>query len=99
MGALEAILWVVSCVASGFAFLALFRGVVRTAPSLDGSLARSAYAIYLVHYVFVLWAQFALLGQPLPAGVKFAATFAFALLFSWLTAQALLRIPGVRQVL
>jgi len=99
MGALEAILWVISCVASGFGFLALFRGVVRTRRAWMDSLARSAYAIYIVHYVFVLWAQFALLGQPLPAGAKFVATFAFALLFSWMTAQALLRIPGVRRIL
>jgi hypothetical protein len=99
MGALEAMLWVLSCVTSCFAFLALFRGVVRTRRSWMDSLARSAYTIYLVHYVFVLWAQFVLLDQPIPAGIKFAATFAFALLFSWTTAQALLRIPGARHVL
>ncbi len=99
LGALEAILWVLSCVASGFAFLALFRGVVRTRRPWMDSLARSAYAIYIVHYFFVLWAQFALLDQPLPAGVKFAITFAIALTLSWLTAQVLLRIPGARQVL
>jgi peptidoglycan/LPS O-acetylase OafA/YrhL len=63
------------------------------------SLARSAYAIYLVHYVFVLWAQFFLLDEPLPASIKFATTFAFAVLFSWMTAQALLWIPGARHVL
>ena len=99
LGALEAILWVLSCVASGFAFLALFRGVVRARRPWMDSLARSAYAIYLVHYFFVLWTQFALLDQPFPAGVKFAMTFAIALMLSWLTAQVLLRIPGVRRVL
>ena len=99
LGAVEAILWVVSCVASCFAFLALFRGVVRTRRAWMDSLARSAYTIYLVHYVFVLWAQYALLNQPLPAGVKFAAVFASATLLSWLTAQALLRIPGARRIL
>jgi len=99
LGALEAILWVLSCVASSFGFVALFRGVVRTRRAWMDSLARSAYGIYLVHYVFVLWVQYALLDQPLPAGVKFAATFAFALLLSWMTAQALLRIPGARRVL
>ena len=99
MGALEAILWVFSCVASGFGFLALFRGVVRTRRRWMDSLARSAYTIYLVHYFFVLWAQFALLGLAASAGVKFAATFAFALLFSWMTARVLLRIPGVRRIL
>ncbi len=99
MGGLESILWVLSCVASCFGFLALFRGVVRTRRLWMDSLARSAYTIYLVHYVFVLWAQFALLDQPFPAGIKFAMTFALALLFSWTTAQVLLGIPGMRRVL
>ena len=99
MGALEAMLWVLSCVTSCFAFLALFRGVVRTRrPGWIRS--RGAHnSTYLVHYVFVLWAQYILLGQPIPASIKFAATFAFALLFSWTTAQALLRISGARRVL
>jgi len=95
----EAILWIVSCVASCFAFLALFRGVVRTRRAWMDSLARSAYAIYIVHYVFVLWAQYTLLNLPLPAGVKFVAVFAFATLSSWLTARALLRVPGARRIL
>jgi peptidoglycan/LPS O-acetylase OafA/YrhL len=63
------------------------------------SIARSAYGIYLVHYVFVLWAQYAMLDWPLPASVKFAATFAFALAASWVTARALLLIPVARRVL
>jgi peptidoglycan/LPS O-acetylase OafA/YrhL len=99
LGALEALLWVVSCVASCFGFLALFRGLVRTRRPWMDSLARSAYSIYLVHYFFVLWVQFALLGLPLFAGIKFVITFVLALLFSWATAQALLRIPGARRVL
>ena len=99
IGVLESILWVLSCVASCFGFLALFRGVVRTRRLWMDSLARSAYTIYLVHYVFVLWAQFTLLDQPVPASIKFATTFAFALLFSWMTAQALFWIPGARRVL
>jgi uncharacterized membrane protein YozB (DUF420 family) len=99
LGALEAILWVVSCVTSCFAFVALFRGVVRKHRAWMDSLARSAYTIYLVHYVFVLWMQYALLALPLPAAAKFAATFVFAVLFSWMTARALLTIPGARRVL
>ena len=99
MGALEAILWVVSCVASCFGFLALFRGVVRTRRTWMDSLARSAYSIYLVHYFFVLWVQFFLLGLPVFAGIKFVITFALALAFSWTTAQGLLRISGARRVL
>lgn len=98
-GDLEAALWVLSCTASSFAFLALFRGVVRQRRAWMDSLARSAYAIYLVHYVFVLWTQYALLAAPLSAAAKFLATFAIATSMSWITAQALLRIPGAQRVI
>jgi glucans biosynthesis protein C len=98
-GALEAVLWVISCVASCFGFLALFRGVVRTRRRWMDSIARSAYGIYIVHYVFVLWLQFALLDQPIPVSLKFLLTFALALLLSWATTQMLLRVPGVARAL
>jgi glucans biosynthesis protein C len=98
-GATEAVLWVVSCVASSFAFLAMFRGVVRTARPWMESLSRSAYAIYLVHYVFVVWAQIALLGVALPAGMKFLLTLSLAAAFSWVTAQLALAVPGARRIL
>ena len=97
-GALEAILWTLSCVASSFAFLALFRGVVRTRRPWMDSLSRSAYAIYLVHYVFVVWVQRALLGLDLHAGVKFLVTFVVATGLSWLTARLLLTVPGLRRI-
>jgi len=98
-GAIEAMLWVLSCVASCFGFLALFRGAVRQRRPWMDSLARSAYAIYIVHYVFVLWTQYALLGSTLPAAVKFVLTFGAAVALSWLSAQGLLRTPGIRKIL
>ena len=67
VGAIEAVLWVVSCVASCFAFLALFRGAVRTTRPWMDSLSRSAYIIYVVHYVYVLWLQRALMGLEVHA--------------------------------
>lgn len=98
-GAMEAVLWVASCVASCFGFLALFRGTVRRRRPWMDSLARSAYAIYIVHYVFVLWAQYALLGSDLPASIKFVLTFGAAVFLSWLSAQLLLKVRGVREIL
>lgn len=98
-GSIEALLWTLSCVASSFAFLALFRGVVRTRRPWMDSLSRSAYAIYLVHYVFVVWVQRALLGVDLHAGLKFLVTFVVAAGLSWLTAQLLLTVPGVRRII
>jgi hypothetical protein len=98
-GAIEAVLWVASCVASGFAFLAIFRGTVRTRRPWMDSLSRSSYIIYLVHYVFVVWLQRAVMGVDVHASAKFLIVFAGALALSWLTAQGLLAVPWLRRVL
>jgi hypothetical protein len=97
-GAIWAILWVVSCVASCFAFLALFRGAVLTRRRWMDSLSRSAYIIYIVHYLYVLWLQRALMGGSIHASLKFLIVFTGATGLSWLTAQCLLRFPWLRQV-
>jgi len=98
-GALEAVLWVISCVASSFAFLALFRGINLTPRAWMISLSRSAYIMYLVHYVFVTWTQRIVLDRPIPVAIKFLFVFLATTLFSWLTAQALLRIPILNTIL
>jgi glucans biosynthesis protein C len=98
-GTIWAILWVVSCVASCFGFLALFRGAVRKRRPWMDSLSRSAYVIYIVHYVYVLWLQRALMGVNVHASLKFLVVFTGATLFSWLTAQCLLAFPWLRRVL
>ena len=63
------------------------------------SLSRSAYIIYIVHYVYVLWLQRALMGVSVHASLKFLAVFTVATLLSWLTAQCLLGFPWLRRVL
>jgi hypothetical protein len=98
-GSIWAILWVVSCVASCFGFLALFRGAVGTRRRWLDSLARSAYIIYIVHYVYVVWLQRALMGVRCHASLKFLVVFTAATLFSWLTAQCLLAFAWLRRVL
>jgi hypothetical protein len=97
-GSLEAALWVIGNVASTFAFMALFRGAVSKRRSWMDSLARSAYVMYLVHYVFVTWTQWLLLGVNFPAGIKFLLVFLSVTALNWLTAQVALRIPGLRSV-
>jgi glucan biosynthesis protein C len=102
-GALESILWVLSCVASCFGFLALFRGI-RLAPSpwiaaSMNSLSRCAYGMYLVHYVFITWTQRLVLDRPIHAAIKFLFVFLATTLLSWLTTQAALRIPKVSSIL
>jgi len=98
-GVIEALLWVVSCVASCFGFLALFRGVGFRSRGWMLSLGRSAYVMYLVHYVYVLWMQRLLLDRPIWAGFKFAIVFLATVLLSWITAQGLLRVPRLKAIL
>jgi len=57
------------------------------------SLADNAYGIYFVHYVFVIWLQYLLLGAPLFAIVKGAIVFVGALALSWATTAAVCCIP------
>ena len=63
------------------------------------SLARTAYIIYLVHYLYVVWLQRALMGVHCHASLKFLVVFTGATLFSWLTAQCLLAFTWLRRVL
>ncbi|NYF79939.1 acyltransferase family protein [Granulicella arctica] len=98
-GTLEALLWLASCVASCLGFLALFRGIQwRPLPWLI-SLSRSAYVMYLVHYVYITWTQRLLLDRPIFAGIKCVFVFLATTLLSWLTAQLALRIPKLKTIL
>jgi glucans biosynthesis protein C len=56
------------------------------------SLSRNAYGIYLIHYVFVVWLQYALLNAPLFAFAKAAIVFGGTLVLSWATSAALRRL-------
>jgi glucans biosynthesis protein C len=91
--------FVFACFASSFAVLAVvLRFASRRLPSLAG-LRDSAYGMYLVHYLFVVWLQFALLGIALPAVIKAALVFGGTLFLSWWTVAALRRVPPVGQIL
>jgi len=90
--------FVLSCAASGFAFLAFFVRFVKRTRIFD-SLRDNAFGIYLVHYAFVSWLQYALLPAGLPGFIKAAAVTLGALALSWGTTAALRRIPVVARVL
>lgn len=83
-------LYVASCTLSCLAFLATFKANVHTPKPAWNALSANAYGIYLVHYIFITWCQYALLPIPIHAIVKFALTWVVSLSLSWLT-TALLR--------
>jgi hypothetical protein len=91
--------FVIACFASCFAVLAVaLRFISRRLPSLAG-LRDSAYGMYLVHYLFVVWLQFALLGMALPAVIKGLVVFGGTLFLSWGTVAALRRLPPIGQII
>lgn len=72
-----------ACVAGGTCLLATFLRFSRLTSRVLDSLSANAYGIYLVHYVFTVWLQYALLSADLPAVVKAVAVFAGAVALSW----------------
>jgi glucans biosynthesis protein C len=58
------------------------------------SLSRSAYGMYLIHYVFVVWLQYALLGAALSAITKASIVFTVTVIASWGTMVLVGRLPS-----
>lgn len=69
----------------------LWFGVVRS--RVLASLSANAFGMYVVHYVFVVWFQYALLGAALPAVAKAMMVFGATLAFSWAATAALRVTP------
>jgi glucan biosynthesis protein C len=90
---------VLSCAGISFGLAAVFvRFATVRWPGFD-SLSDHAYGIYLVHYVFVIWLQYILLGFALLAIAKAAIVFGATLILSWVTAAAVCRVPIGARVL
>jgi peptidoglycan/LPS O-acetylase OafA/YrhL len=78
---------------------AVFLRFAAAPPPLFASLSEHAYGIYLVHYVFVIWLQYLLLGVALFAVAKAAIVFAGTLILSWSVTAAMCRVSiGARLI-
>jgi glucans biosynthesis protein C len=91
--------YVLACFASCFFMLATAIRFGRRRMTVLDSLKVNAYGMYLIHYLFVVWLQYALLGFDLPAIVKGLLVFAATLLLSWSATAALRREPWIAQVI
>ena len=91
--------------AQTFSLLALFLRFDSKGTSLLDPLRESAFGIYLIHYVPVLWLQYALFGASLApaeqetAVLKALIAFVLTLAISWAATAALRKIPGATRVL
>jgi Acyltransferase family len=75
---------------------------LRFAPGnwrLMDALRPSAYGIFLTHYVFIIWLQYAVYDLPWHAGVKAVTVFAGTLVLSWALTVLLRRIPLVARMI
>jgi surface polysaccharide O-acyltransferase-like enzyme len=91
--------FVPACAAGAFFLIAVCLRFATGRSRILGYLAANAYGLYLVHYVFIVWLQFALLASPLFAVVKAAIVFGGTLSLSLATAAAVQRIPlGARLI-
>ena len=84
-----------ACAAGAFAMLGGFlRFAGATRSRVLDSLSVNAYSMYLLHYVPVVWLQYALLGSDLPAVIKLALVLAVALTVSWSLSVAYTRLAA-----
>lgn len=82
-----------------FAVTALFLRFVAAPSPILGLISVNAYPIYLMHYPFIIWLQYLLLGADLLAFVKAALVFAGTLLMSWAVAALLSNLPFGAQLI
>jgi surface polysaccharide O-acyltransferase-like enzyme len=75
---------------------------LRLAPSslkLLDAMRPSAYGIFLTHYIFIIWLQYAVFGYAWPAFVKFSVVFIGTLALSWAITVLLRKIPVVARTI
>lgn len=93
------VIYAVACTLICLAMLALFLRFAQSEKNIFDPVRDDAYGIYVVHYIAVLWLQYALLDAPLTAVPKALIVFVGTLLASWGVTVMLRKIPGAKRVL
>jgi len=93
------LLFVVSCISSSFAFLSIFKQNIHKQYNLWTNLSANAFGIYLIHYIFITWLQFALLNVSLPVFIKFLIVFIVTLFASWTIINFARKLKIVNQII
>jgi surface polysaccharide O-acyltransferase-like enzyme len=81
------------------AVLATSLRLAQSSLSLLDAMQPSAYGIFLLHYIFIIWLQYAVYDHAFPAFVKFAIVFAGTLSLSWGIVVLLRKIPFVARMI
>jgi len=94
-----ALSFLLACFASCFFSLGAAVRFAQFRMRLFDSLKENAYGMYLIHYLFIVWLQFAMLATALPAILKAAVVFAGTLTLSWAASAALRQVSAVAQII
>jgi surface polysaccharide O-acyltransferase-like enzyme len=73
--------------------------LARSSLSLLDAMRPSAYGIYLLHYIFIIWLQYVVYDPTFPAGIKAAIVFIGTLSGSWALTVLLRKIPFVARMI
>jgi len=82
-----------------FTVPAVFLRFARSSLWLLDAMQPSAYGIYLLHFIFLIWLQYIVYDPAFPAFVKFAIVFAGTLSMSWALTVLLRKIPTVARAI
>jgi surface polysaccharide O-acyltransferase-like enzyme len=85
--------------AMAFTVPAILLRFAESGSRLLDALQPAAYGVYLLHYIFIIWLQYAVYDLSLPAGLKFAIVFTGTLAFSWGVTLMLRKIPVVARMI
>jgi glucans biosynthesis protein C len=101
MQTLQALSFVIACVTICLSVLALFFRFANRPGPLPGLdfLSQNAYGLYLIHYVFVIWLQYLLLGIAIFAIFKWMIVLASTLLLSCAAIFAIRCIPALDRMI
>lgn len=80
--------FVLACASGAFFFLAVCLRFTKKRSPVLASLSICAYGMYVIHYDFVVWLQYALLTPALLAVIKGAIVFVGVVTLSWITTLA-----------
>jgi len=85
--------------AMAFTVPAVSLRLASTSMALLDAMRPSAYGIFITHYIFIIWLQYAVYDYAWPAFVKFAVVFISTLSLSWAVTVMMRRIPLVARMI
>jgi hypothetical protein len=88
-----------SCIFSCAAYLTTAKAIFRRNNKFWDLITASAFTIYLIHYVFIIWGQYVLLNMDLPVILKFLIVTLCSLLLSFLISYYLHKSKAISKYL